>query len=98
MVLTGHATQGATGEATGFGELTHPLAERKAAGIACELAQIQGGAMKFYPQTALQQAGGSYRSKQAPSTANVVTDRELITGQNPASATGVAHEMLKRLQ
>lgn len=61
-------------------------------------ALLQGGVMKFYPQTALQQAGGSYRSNQVPFTANVVTDRELITGQNPASALGVAHEMLQRLK
>lgn len=45
MVLTSHGTKGATGEATGFylGELTHPLAELEAAGIAYELASIQGG-------------------------------------------------------
>lgn len=61
-------------------------------------ALLQGGAMKFYPQTALQQAGGSYSSNQVPFAANVVTDRELITGQNPASAIGVAHELLKRLK
>jgi putative intracellular protease/amidase len=54
--------------------------------------------MKFYPQTALQQAGGAYSSNQAPFTPHMVIDRELITGQNPASATGVAQEILKRLQ
>lgn len=54
--------------------------------------------MKFYPQTALQQAGGVYSSNQVPFTSNVVTDRELITGQNPASAPGVARELLKRLK
>lgn len=45
MVLTSHGTKGTTGEATGFylGELTHPLAELEAAGIAYELASIQGG-------------------------------------------------------
>ena len=45
MVLTSHGTKGATGEPTGFylGELTHPLAELEAAGIAFELASIQGG-------------------------------------------------------
>lgn len=59
---------------------------------------LQGGAMKFYPQTALQQAGGAYGSNQVPFTANVVIDRELITGQNPASAVGVAQEILKRLK
>ena len=60
--------------------------------------QLGGGEMKFYPQTALQQAGVQYRSNAAPWTANVVVDRELITGQNPASAVGVAQELLKRLK
>jgi len=60
--------------------------------------QLGGGQMKFYPQTALQQAGAQYRSNAAPWTPNVVVDRELITGQNPASALGVAQELLKRLK
>lgn len=59
---------------------------------------LGGGAMKFYPQTALQQAGMVYRSNTAPWSANVVVDRELITGQNPASAVGVAKELLSRLK
>jgi putative intracellular protease/amidase len=59
---------------------------------------LNGGEMKFYPQTALEQAGASYVSNQTPFTANVVTDRELITGQNPASAPAVAEELLKRLK
>jgi putative intracellular protease/amidase len=59
---------------------------------------LGGGSMKFYPQTALQQAGGAYSSNQAPWTSHVVTDRELITGQNPASALSVADELLKRLK
>ena len=61
-------------------------------------ALLGGGAMKFYPQTALQQAGGIYSSNDVPFTAHMVTDRELITGQNPASALDVAGEMLKRLK
>lgn len=60
--------------------------------------QLGGGEMKFYPQTALQQAGAQYSSNTAPWTANVVVDRELITGQNPASAVGVARELLGRLK
>lgn len=59
---------------------------------------LGGGSMKFYPQTGLQQAGGAYSSNQAPWISHVVTDRELITGQNPASALGVADELLKRLK
>ncbi|WP_156123943.1 hypothetical protein [Enterobacter sp. Bisph1] len=54
--------------------------------------------MKFYPQTALQQAGGKFSSNDEPFTPHVETDRELITGQNPASANGVADEQLKRLK
>ncbi|MGY6241893.1 type 1 glutamine amidotransferase domain-containing protein [Burkholderia ambifaria] len=61
-------------------------------------ALLGGGAMKFYPQTALQRAGGIYSSSDVPFTAHMVTDRELITGQNPASALDVAGEMLKRLK
>lgn len=60
--------------------------------------QLGGGEMKFYPQTALQQAGAQYRSNMAPWTSNVVVDRELITGQNPASAVGVAKALLDRLE
>lgn len=59
---------------------------------------LGGGAMKFYPQTALQQAGGQYRSNTAPWTSHVVMDRELITGQNPASALEVGRELVKRLK
>lgn len=60
--------------------------------------QLGGGRMRFYPQTALEQAGVVYRSNAQPWTAQVVVDRELITGQNPASAMGVADELLKRLK
>lgn len=59
---------------------------------------LGGGAMKFYPQDALTQAGARYRQSDAPFSAHVVTDRELITGQNPASAPAVAQELLKRLK
>lgn len=45
FVLTSHGTKGATGEPTGYylGEVTHPLAELKAAGIPVEFASIEGG-------------------------------------------------------
>jgi len=59
---------------------------------------LQGGEMKFYPQTALQQAGGRFSSNAKPWTPHVVTDREVITGQNPASASQVGSEILKRLK
>ncbi|WEX75558.1 type 1 glutamine amidotransferase domain-containing protein [Sinorhizobium numidicum] len=59
---------------------------------------LGGGEMKFYPQDALTQAGGRFGQSEAPFSAHVVTDRELITGQNPASAPAVAQELLKRLK
>lgn len=58
--------------------------------------QLNGGEMKFYPQTALEQAGAKFQAK-ALWEANVVEDRELITGQNPASAVGVGEKLLARL-
>ncbi|WLG87086.1 type 1 glutamine amidotransferase domain-containing protein [Pseudomonas cucumis] len=59
---------------------------------------LNGGAMKFYPQTALENAGGVYRSNASNWTPNVVIDRELITGQNPASAIEVGKALLGRLK
>ncbi|MGH8082915.1 MAG: type 1 glutamine amidotransferase domain-containing protein [Lysobacter sp.] len=45
FVLTSHGVKGSTGQPTGYylGEVTHPLAELEAAGIAVEFASIQGG-------------------------------------------------------
>ena len=60
-------------------------------------AQLGGGEMKFYPETALVKAGLKF-SKAANWQGNIVTDRELITGQNPASAALVGTELLARLQ
>jgi putative intracellular protease/amidase len=58
---------------------------------------LNGGQMKLWPQTALERAGGKYAS--GPNWAsNVVVDRELVTGQNPASALAVADELLSRLK
>jgi putative intracellular protease/amidase len=59
---------------------------------------LNGGEMKFYPQTALEKAGGLYSANTANWTPNVVFDRELITGQNPASATEVGKALLRRLK
>lgn len=56
-----------------------------------------GGEMKLTPQVALQKAGAIYSSGPAWA-AHVVTDRELITGQNPASAVAVADALLARLK
>ncbi|CAI8814095.1 putative intracellular protease/amidase [Pseudomonas sp. IT-P44] len=59
---------------------------------------LNGGAMKFYPQTALEQAGGVYRSNTSPWASNVVIDRELVTGQNPGSALDVGKAIVERLK
>lgn len=59
---------------------------------------LGGGEMKFYPQDALEKAGAIFVSNKAPFEPNIVTDRELITGQNPATANAVAAEILKRLK
>jgi putative intracellular protease/amidase len=58
---------------------------------------LKGGSLKFTPETALRNAGGIYQGNPENWTANVVTDRELITGQNPASADAVADALLHRL-
>jgi putative intracellular protease/amidase len=58
---------------------------------------LGGGEMKFYPQDALTYAGAIYKKNRKIWEPNVVVDRELITGQNPASASSVAMEILKRL-
>ncbi|MFT5709046.1 MAG: putative intracellular protease/amidase, partial [Oceanospirillaceae bacterium] len=57
---------------------------------------LGGGEMQFYPQTALTLAGGEYSQSSDIWYPNVVIDRELITGQNPASAITVAQEIISR--
>lgn len=59
--------------------------------------RLQGGEMKYMPQTAFEQAGGDFKSSLVPFSSYVVSDRELITGQNPASTIQVAEALLKRL-
>lgn len=61
-------------------------------------ALLKGGEMKFYPQTVLQSLGGKYQSNTTAWTPNVVVDRELITGQNPASAVLVGKTLLEKLK
>lgn len=58
---------------------------------------LAGGEMKFYPENALALAGGNYSKAESLWHSQVVVDRELITGQNPASALAVANELLKKL-
>ena len=57
---------------------------------------LNGGEMKFYPETALDLAGGDYKRSKEDWQAKVVVDRELITGQNPASALGVAEAIINK--
>jgi len=59
---------------------------------------LNGGTMKFYPQTALEKAGGVFSSNTSAWASHVVVDRELITGQNPASAMGVGKTLVERLK
>ncbi|EHK79413.1 hypothetical protein SM0020_03565 [Sinorhizobium meliloti CCNWSX0020] len=59
---------------------------------------LGGGEMKFYPQDALTQAGAQFSQADVSFSAHIVTDRELTTGQNPASAPAVARELLARLK
>ncbi|MEG0193171.1 MAG: type 1 glutamine amidotransferase domain-containing protein, partial [Stenotrophomonas sp.] len=59
---------------------------------------LGGGEMKFYPQTGLEQAGARFSSNTTPWTGHVVVDRELITGQNPASALEVGQRLVERLK
>ncbi|NVZ17571.1 MULTISPECIES: type 1 glutamine amidotransferase domain-containing protein [unclassified Pseudomonas] len=59
---------------------------------------LNGGAMKFYPQTALEQSGGVYSSNTSPWASHVVVDRELVTGQNPGSALDVGKAIVERLK
>ncbi|MEM9103812.1 MAG: hypothetical protein AAGB12_16000 [Pseudomonadota bacterium] len=49
------------------------------------------------PQDALTLAGGNYLRNKQDWQPHIVVDRELITGQNNKSSTGVAQAMLKLL-
>ncbi|MGW4772140.1 type 1 glutamine amidotransferase domain-containing protein [Nocardia sp. NPDC004278] len=51
---------------------------------------------KWLLQDRLVEIGADFREAD-PWTPNVVVDRNLITGQNPASSAGVAEELLKKL-
>ncbi len=51
----------------------------------------------FMPESRLREAGGEVICG-APFEAHVIVDGNMITGQNPASAAGVAQRILERLQ
>lgn len=57
-----------------------------------------GGNVLFYPDVALQIAGGTPTTIAAPWQNNVVRDRELITGQNPFSDDTLAEIFLTALK
>ena len=46
---------------------------------------VLGGFVKFYPDEALDYAGGKVLTRAQKWQSNVVVDRELVTGQNPFS-------------
>ncbi|CAG9948220.1 unnamed protein product [Clonostachys rosea f. rosea IK726] len=54
-------------------------------------------AMPFLLEDALKQRFGSYEKAKEPWGEHIVVDGRLITGQNPASAKGVAEEIAKAL-
>jgi putative intracellular protease/amidase len=59
--------------------------------------QFINGKLKFYAGDALTAAGGILASNDGLFEANVIEDRELITGQNPPSDHGVADLFVKAL-
>lgn len=58
---------------------------------------LEGGQMKLFPQDALVASGARFVAGKAWSN-HVIEDRELISGQNPQSAVGVATAMAARLR
>jgi putative intracellular protease/amidase len=58
---------------------------------------FKGDEMKFYPQDALVAAGARFSEARDPASSYVIIDRELITGENPASASAVAKALLHKL-
>lgn len=54
--------------------------------------------MPFSLQDQLSEAAGSYVKALAPMGKKVVVDGNLITGQNPTSATGVGEALVKALK
>ncbi len=58
---------------------------------------VLGGFVKFYPDEALDAAGGLVVVRARKWQSNVVVDRELITGQNPFSDHALAEALVKAL-
>jgi len=59
---------------------------------------FKGDEMKFYPEDALRTAGASFSEGRDALASHVVTDRELITGANPASAPAVGKALVAALK
>ena len=59
--------------------------------------ELLHGQMKFYVGDALVAAGGVLTSNTRPFDPHVTQDRELITGQNPASDHAIADALIKAL-
>ncbi len=57
-----------------------------------------GGTVLFDPQCTLTRAGGRVRIAAKPFAKNVVVDRELVTGQNPASDEELAMRFLALIE
>lgn len=53
--------------------------------------------LKMHVQDELEKHGGLFRSGLMPGMSHIEQDRELITGQNPASSTAFADAFLKKL-
>ncbi|WP_370280688.1 type 1 glutamine amidotransferase domain-containing protein [Pontibacterium sp.] len=58
---------------------------------------LGGDELYYWPQDALTKAGGNYSQGSKDWHPHIVVDRELITGQNNKSSTGVARELLNLL-
>ncbi|MCW8878024.1 MAG: type 1 glutamine amidotransferase domain-containing protein [Kangiellaceae bacterium] len=58
---------------------------------------LGGDELFYWPQDALSQAGGNYSRSKKDWQPHIVVDRELVTGQNNKSSTGVALALLKLL-
>lgn len=58
---------------------------------------LGGDELFYWPQDALTKAGGAYSRSKQDWQPHIVVDRELITGQNNKSSTGVALALLKML-
>ncbi len=78
----------------------HLLAGRKATGFTWKEEELahRADAVPFNLEERMQARGAAYDKAMLPFVAHVLTDGQLITGQNPASAKGVGEAVVKALQ